>query len=65
MHEKPEKNVMSYPPRDPNESILAGGTIQAVLYRGIVIGIVVIIQQLSIIKSRKKEKNIQLFLKRI
>ena len=44
--EKSEKNVMSYPPRDPNESILAGGTIQAVLYRGIVIGIMVIIAQL-------------------
>ena len=43
--EKPEKNVMSHAPRDPNESILAGGTIQAVLYRGIVIGIMVIIAQ--------------------
>lgn len=43
--EKPEKNIMTKPPRDPNESILAGGTIQAVLFRGTIIGIAVIISQ--------------------
>ena len=43
--EKPEKNIMAKAPRDPNESILAGGTIQAVLFRGTIIGIVVIIAQ--------------------
>ena len=43
--EKPEKNIMTKAPRDPNESILAGGTIQAVLFRGTIIGIVVIIAQ--------------------
>ena len=43
--EKPEKNIMTKAPRDPNESILAGGTIQAVLFRGAIIGIVVIIAQ--------------------
>lgn len=43
--EKPEKNIMTKSPRDPNESILAGGTIQAVLFRGTIIGIVVIIAQ--------------------
>lgn len=43
--EKPEKNIMSYEPRDPNESILAGGTIQAVLLRGILMGVIVIISQ--------------------
>ena len=43
--EKPEKNIMTKAPRDPHESILAGGTIQAVLFRGIIIGIVVIIAQ--------------------
>lgn len=36
---------MTKAPRDPNESILAGGTIQAVLFRGTIIGIVVIIAQ--------------------
>ncbi|WP_419749184.1 calcium-translocating P-type ATPase, PMCA-type [Terrisporobacter petrolearius] len=44
--EKPEKNVMSKAPRDPNESILAGGTIQIITFRGILIGILVIIAQL-------------------
>lgn len=43
--EKPEKNIMTKPPRDQNESILAGGTIQAVLFRGTIIGIAVIIAQ--------------------
>ncbi|MGL5347026.1 MAG: cation-translocating P-type ATPase [Peptostreptococcaceae bacterium] len=43
--EKPEKDIMAFTPRDPNESILAGGTIQSVLFRGIVMGILVIIAQ--------------------
>lgn len=43
--EKPEKNIMTKSPRDQDESILAGGTIQAVLFRGTIIGIVVIIAQ--------------------
>ncbi len=43
--EKPEKNIMTKEPREQNESILAGGTIQAVLFRGTIIGIVVIIAQ--------------------
>lgn len=43
--EQPEKSIMQKAPRDPNESILAGGTLQAVIYRGITIGIVTIIAQ--------------------
>ena len=43
--EKPEKGVMNKKPRDINEGILGGGTLQAVLVRGLVIGIVVIIAQ--------------------
>lgn len=43
--EKPEKGVMNKKPRDINESILGGGTLQAVILRGIVIGVVVIIGQ--------------------
>ncbi|WP_042276589.1 cation-translocating P-type ATPase [[Clostridium] dakarense] len=43
--EKPEKGVMNNPPRDPNESILAGGTLKTVLVRGSIIGIVTIIAQ--------------------
>ena len=43
--EPPEKNIMKHKPRDPNESILAGGTLQQVLFRGIAIGIVTIIAQ--------------------
>lgn len=49
--EMPEKSIMKKKPRDPNESILAGGTLQAVLYRGIIIGIVVIIAQYIGIKT--------------
>jgi len=40
-----EKNVMKKKPRDPDEGILAGGTLQIVLFRGIVIGIATIIAQ--------------------
>ena len=43
--EKPEKGVMNNPPRQPNEGILAGGTLQAVLVRGSIIGIVTIFAQ--------------------
>ncbi len=43
--EKPEKSIMEQEPRDPDESILAGGTIQSVIFRGIVMGILVIIAQ--------------------
>lgn len=43
--EPAEDNIMDEPPRDINESILAGGTWQSVILRGILIGIVVIISQ--------------------
>lgn len=43
--EPAEANIMDQPPRDINESILAGGTWQSVLLRGILIGIVVIAAQ--------------------
>lgn len=43
--EPPEKGVMKNPPRHPDESILAGGTLKAVLFRGSVIGIVTILAQ--------------------
>lgn len=43
--EPPEKSIMKHSPRDPNESILAGGTLQRVVFRGILIGIVTIVAQ--------------------
>lgn len=43
--EPAEKNIMSEKPRNINEGILQGGTWQAVLLRGIIIGIVVIFAQ--------------------
>lgn len=43
--EKPEKTVMNNPPRNPNEGILAGGTLRAVVVRGTIIGVVTIIAQ--------------------
>ncbi len=43
--EAPEKGVMKNPPRHPDESILAGGTLKTVLFRGSVIGIVTILAQ--------------------
>lgn len=43
--EKPEKGIMNNPPRNPNESILAGETLKTVLVRGSIIGIVTIIAQ--------------------
>lgn len=41
--EKPEPNVMKKKPRDPDEGIFAGGTLLAVIVRGTLIGIAVII----------------------
>ncbi|WP_077620675.1 cation-translocating P-type ATPase [Bacillus sinesaloumensis] len=41
--EKPEPNVMKKKPRDPEEGIFAGGTLLAVIVRGTLIGIAVII----------------------
>ena len=43
--EPPEKGVMKNPPRHPDESILAGGTLRTVLFRGSIIGIVTIFAQ--------------------
>ena len=43
--EKPEKTVMKNAPRDPNEGILSGGTLRAVLTRGTIIGVVTIFAQ--------------------
>ncbi|MGL5328999.1 MAG: cation-translocating P-type ATPase [Peptostreptococcaceae bacterium] len=43
--EPPEKSIMKHKPRNPNESILAGGTLQQVILRGIAIGVVTIIAQ--------------------
>lgn len=43
--EKPEKNTMNKPPRDPNESILCKDTLKIVLTRGSIIGIVTILAQ--------------------
>ncbi|MCM3783228.1 cation-translocating P-type ATPase [Neobacillus mesonae] len=43
--EKAEPNVMSRKPRDINEGIFAGGTLGAVLTRGILIGVAVIVSQ--------------------
>ncbi|RHW32385.1 cation-translocating P-type ATPase [Lysinibacillus yapensis] len=41
--EKQEPNVMKRKPRDPNEGLFAGGTLQAIVVRGALIGIAVII----------------------
>ena len=43
--EKPEKDTMDKPPRDPNESILCKDTLKVVLTRGSIIGIVTILAQ--------------------
>ena len=43
--EMAEPNVMKEKPRDVNEGILAGGTWQAVITRGIIIGVFVILAQ--------------------
>jgi Ca2+-transporting ATPase len=43
--EPPEKNIMDYSPRETNEGILVGGTWQAIVSKGFVIAIVVVIAQ--------------------
>ncbi|MDA9470665.1 cation-transporting ATPase [Enterococcus sp. 5H] len=43
--EKAEKNIMDRKPRDPNEGIFSGATLISVTYRGILIGLAVIIAQ--------------------
>ncbi|MBT2731966.1 cation-translocating P-type ATPase [Carnobacterium sp. ISL-102] len=43
--EKGEPNVMERDPRDPNEGIFAGDTLRSVLFRGVLIGVAVIISQ--------------------
>lgn len=43
--EKPEKNTMNKPPRNPNESILCKDTLKVVFTRGSIIGIVTILAQ--------------------
>ncbi|WP_340007612.1 cation-translocating P-type ATPase [Paenibacillus sp. FSL K6-0276] len=43
--EKPEPNVMSRNPRELKEGIFAGGMMQAIITRGLLIGIAVIISQ--------------------
>lgn len=43
--EKPEEGIMNIPPREKNEGLLGGGTLQAILYRGIFVGIAAIIAQ--------------------
>lgn len=43
--EPAEKNIMDNEPRDMKEGILAGGSWQAILFRGIIIGVVVILAQ--------------------
>ncbi|WP_237301616.1 cation-translocating P-type ATPase [Vagococcus penaei] len=43
--EKPEPSIMKYPPRDPNEGIFTGSTLNSVIYRGILIAVMVIIAQ--------------------
>src|SRR5699024_10549273 len=44
-YEKPEKNIMNTPVRDTKESILDKYTLQTILTRGSIIGIVTIIAQ--------------------
>ncbi|AXI10817.1 ATPase [Oceanobacillus zhaokaii] len=41
--EKSEPNIMKKKPRDPDEGLFAGGTLKAVVSRGVLIGIAVII----------------------
>ena len=43
--EQPEKGVMKSLPRDPNESILAKGTLKSILIKGSIIGMVTIFAQ--------------------
>lgn len=43
--EKPEEGIMNIPPREKNEGLLGGGTLQAILSRGIFVGAAAIIAQ--------------------
>jgi len=43
--EKGEPDVMSRKPRDPNEGIFSGDTLISVIYRGVLIGVAVILSQ--------------------
>lgn len=43
--EKPEKDTMNKPPRDPNESILSKDTLRIVIFRGCIIATVTILAQ--------------------
>lgn len=43
--ENPEDGVMNRPPREKNEGLLGGGTLQAILSRGIFVGIAAIVAQ--------------------
>lgn len=43
--EKPEEGVMSMAPRKKNEGLLGGGTLQAILSRGVFVGIAAIVAQ--------------------
>lgn len=43
--ENPEEGIMNIPPREKNEGLLGGGTLQAILSRGIFVGIAAIIAQ--------------------
>lgn len=43
--ENPEEGIMSSPPRSKNEGLLGGGTWQAILSRGVFVGIAAIIAQ--------------------
>lgn len=46
-----EKGVMNRPPRDKNEGLLGGGTLQAILSRGVFVGIAAILAQFIGMKS--------------
>lgn len=43
--EKPEEGIMNIPPREKNEGLLGGGTLQAILSRGVFVGIAAIVAQ--------------------
>ncbi len=43
--ENPEEGIMNIPPREKNEGLLGGGTLQAILSRGIFVGIAAIVAQ--------------------
>lgn len=43
--EKPEPGIMNIPPREKNEGLLGGGTLKAILIRGVLVGIAAIVAQ--------------------